>query len=82
MHDFPVEELGRAVPYGVYDLAANVGWVSVGMSGNTAAFAVQTICTWWHEVGRPRYPRAIRLTITADGCDARIWSRLERWTDL
>jgi len=54
VHDFPIEQLGRAVPYGVYDLAANAGWVSVGMDYDTAEFAVQTIRRWWHEVGQPR----------------------------
>lgn len=67
VHDFLIEELGRAAPYGVYDLAANAGWVSVGMNNDTAAFAVQTIRRWWREVGQKRYPRATRLTITADG---------------
>ena len=47
MHDFLIKELGRAVPYGIYDLAANAGWVSVGMNHDTAAFAVQTIRRWW-----------------------------------
>jgi hypothetical protein len=67
VHDFLIEELGRAAPYGVYDLAANAGWVSVGMNNDTAAFAVQTIRRWWREVGQKRYPCATRLTITADG---------------
>jgi hypothetical protein len=67
VHDFLIEELGRAAPYGVYDLAANAGWVSVGMNNDTAAFAVQTIRRWWREVGQQRYPFATRLTITADG---------------
>jgi hypothetical protein len=67
VHDFLIEELGRAAPYGVYDLAANAGWVSVGMNNDTAAFAVQTIRRWWGEVGQQRYPFATRLTITADG---------------
>jgi hypothetical protein len=67
VHDFLIEELGRAAPYGVYDLAANAGWVSVGMNNDTAAFAVQTIRRWWQEVGKKRYPSARRLTITADG---------------
>lgn len=80
VHDFLVKELGRAVPYGIYDLACNAGWVSVGMSGDTAAFAVQTIRTWWREVGRLRYPGATRLTITADGGGSngsrvRLWKR-------
>jgi hypothetical protein len=67
VHDFLIEELGRAAPYGVYDLAANAGWVSVGMNNDTAAFAVQTIRRWWRDVGQQRYPFATRLTITADG---------------
>ena len=80
VHDFLIEELGRAVPYGVYDLAANAGWVSVGVDGDTAAFAVQTIRRWWHEVGQPRYPEATRLVITADGGGSngsrvRLWKR-------
>ena len=87
VHDFLIKELGRAVPYGIYDLAANAGWVSVGMSSDTAAFAVQTIRRWWHEVGRVRYPHAKRLTITADGGGSngsrlRLWKReLQRLAD-
>ena len=87
MHDFLIKELGRAVPYGIYDLACNAGWVSVGMSSDTAAFAVQTIRRWWHDVGRVRYPRAKRLTITADGGGSngsrvRLWKReLQRLAD-
>ncbi len=79
VHDFLIEELGRAVPYGVYDLAANAGWVSVGVDGDTAAFAVQTIRRWWQDMGRTRYPEATRLTITADGGSngsrVRLWKR-------
>jgi Rhodopirellula transposase DDE domain len=67
VHDFLIKELGRAVPYGVYDLAANTGWVNVGMDNDTAAFAVQTIRRWWLEVGQARYPLAKRLVINADG---------------
>ena len=80
VHDFLIKELGRAVPYGIYDLAANAGWVSVGMDHDTAAFAVQTIRRWWHEIGRIRYPDAKRLSITADGGGSngsrvRLWKR-------
>ncbi len=80
VHDFLIKELGRAVPYGIYDLAANAGWVSVGMDHDTAAFAVQTIRTWWHSVGAQRYPLARCLTITADGGGSngsrvRLWKR-------
>jgi len=78
VHDFLIKELGRAVPYGVYDLAANAGWVSVGMNHDTAAFAVQTIRRWWQEVGRRRYPGARRLLITADGGGGN-GSRLRLW---
>jgi hypothetical protein len=78
VHDFLIKELGRAVPYGIYDLAANAGWVSVGIDHDTAAFAVQTIRTWWHTVGVHRYPAARRLTITADGGGSN-GSRLRLW---
>lgn len=65
-HDFPDKELGKAVPYGVYDLAENAGWVSVGGSSDTAEFAVSTIRRWWSEVGVLAYPEATTLLITAD----------------
>jgi biotin operon repressor/transposase len=65
-HDFPDEELGKAVPYGIYDLAANTGWVNVGTDGDTAAFAVESIRRWWQAAGRAAYPGAGRLLITAD----------------
>jgi hypothetical protein len=52
VHDFLIEELGPATPYGIYDLADNHGWVGAGMSNDTAAFAVQTIRRWWQEVGQ------------------------------
>jgi len=67
MHDFPIPGLGRVTPYGVYDLAANAGWVNVGIDHDTAAFAVESIRRWWHDAGRERYPHAHRLLITADG---------------
>src|ERR1700712_448826 len=78
VHDFLIKELGRAVPYGIYDLAANAGWVSVGIDHDTAAFAVQTIRTWWHSVGALRYPAAKHLTITAEGGGSN-GSRLRLW---
>ena len=56
-HDFLIKKLGRAVPYGVSDLAANVGWVSVGVDHDTAAFAVNSIRQWWLNLGRSRYPQ-------------------------
>lgn len=66
-YDFPDKELGKAMPYGVYDIAANAGWVSVGRSADTAEFAVQTIRRWWRQMGMTAYPNATRLLITADG---------------
>jgi hypothetical protein len=65
-HDFVDKELGRAVPYGVYDLANDEGWVSVGDTADTASFAVEAIRRWWATMGRPRFPGATRLLITAD----------------
>jgi len=67
VHDFVDPEQGRAAPYGVYDLQKNEAWVSVGLSHDTGEFAVQTIRTWWKEMGAPRYPDASSLLITADG---------------
>ena len=87
VHDFLIKELGRAVPYGIYDLASNAGWVSVGITHDTAAFAVQTIRRWWQEIGRARYPKATQLVITADGGGSngyrvRLWKReLQRLAD-
>ena len=78
MHDFPDPELGRATPYGIYDLGRNNGWVSVGMDHDTAEFAVETIRRWWRSMGKPAYPQAKRLLITADaggsnGARLRLW---------
>ncbi|MBI3695602.1 MAG: ISAzo13 family transposase [Acidobacteria bacterium] len=78
VHDFRVPELGRATPYGIYDLAQNTGWVTVGVGPDTASFAVETIRRWWDCVGKPKYPRAKRLLITADsggsnGSRVRLW---------
>jgi len=67
VHDFINPDLGKAVPYGVYDLAANTGWVNVGTDHDTSAFAVATIRNWWDTVGRHTYPSAQRLLICADG---------------
>ena len=67
VHDFIDPKLARAVPYGVYDIANNVGWVSVGTDHDTASFAVQAIRRWWKAMGRKRYPDAKRLMISADG---------------
>jgi len=67
VHDFIDPKLGRAVPYGVYDIADNKGWVSVGTDHDTASFAVHAIRRWWLSMGKARYPKAGRLMITADG---------------
>jgi Rhodopirellula transposase DDE domain len=66
-HDFKDKDLGHAIPYGVYDIDANEGMVSVGVSNDTSAFAVSSIGAWWRHLGRERYPNAGTLTITADG---------------
>jgi hypothetical protein len=65
-HDFKDKQLGHAIPYGIYDLTAEEGWVSVGITSDTAQFAVATIISWWEHLGRERYPDATTLTITAD----------------
>ncbi len=80
VHDFKIPELGRAAPYGVYDIAGNTGWVSVGIDHDTASFAVNAIRRWWLEMGRARYPDAKALLITADcggsnGVRVRLWKR-------
>ncbi|MFH0983299.1 MAG: ISAzo13 family transposase [Planctomycetota bacterium] len=67
VHDFPDKKLGKAIPYGVYDLASNEGWVSVGIDHDTAQFAAASIRRWWEEMGCRRFPRASKLMITADG---------------
>jgi len=67
VHDFPDKKLGKAIPYGVYDIVNNEGWVSVGTNHDTAEFAAASIGRWWREMGRARFPRATRLMITADG---------------
>jgi hypothetical protein len=77
-HDFPDPKIPKAVPYGIYDLAANTGWVTVGSDGDTGAFAVATLRRWWTQVGQPTYPHAKRLMITADaggsnGYRLRLW---------
>jgi hypothetical protein len=87
IHDFIVPELGRAVPYGVFDLAQNAGWVSVGMNHDTATFAVESIRRWWYSMGQPLYRKAQRLLITADaggsnGPKVRLWKlELQKFAD-
>jgi hypothetical protein len=78
VHDFIDKELGRANPYGVYDLAQDEGWVSVGTDHDTSAFAVQTIRRWWQSVGAEAYPHATELLITADGGGSN-GSRVRLW---
>ena len=78
VHDFLIPALGKAVPYGVYDLTRNAGWVSVGIDHDTASFAVRSIGRWWQKMGHPRYRRARSLLITADaggsnGARLRLW---------
>lgn len=77
-HDFPDKELGKVAPYGVYDLSKNKGWVTVGISSDTAEFAVNTIRSWWKKMGKPLYKKTDRLLITADcggsnGYKVRLW---------
>jgi len=67
VHDFPDKELAKAIPYGVYDVTNNQGWVSVGIDHDTAYFATASILRWWQEMGTRRFPRAQELLITADG---------------
>jgi transposase len=87
VHDFLIPELGRASPYGIYDIGENAGWVSLGVDHDTASFAVNAIRRWWQTMGQQRYPKATRLTITADGggsngARVRLWKReLQRLAD-
>ncbi len=78
VHDFVDKELGRANPYGVYDMGSNTGWVSVGTDHDTASFAVETIRRWWGTMGRQCYPAASELMITADGGGSN-GSRVRLW---
>lgn len=78
VHDFVDKELGRANPYGVYDVGSNTGWVSVGTDHDTASFAVETIRRWWGTMGRQCYPAASELMITADGGGSN-GSRVRLW---
>ena len=87
VHDFVIPGLGRAAPYGVYDIASNTGWVSVGVDHDTSAFAVETIRRWWYSMGQSVYPKAKQLLITADsggsnGSRVRLWKvELQRLAD-
>ena len=80
VHDFAIAELGKAVPYGIYDVSANAGFVNVGISADTGEFSVASIRRWWCEIGAPRYPNAKQLLINADcggsnGARLRLWKR-------
>jgi len=77
-HDFKDKELGKVNPYGVYDIALDEGWVSVGIDADTAAFATAAIESWWQHLGRERYPAASTLTITAD-CGGSNGNRTRLW---
>jgi hypothetical protein len=87
VHDFVIPEQGKAIPYGVYDLQRNEGWVSVGIDHDTASFAVNAIRRWWQRMGRPAYPGAATLLITADaggsnGARLRLWKwELQRFAN-
>jgi transposase len=87
VHDFVIPGLGRAAPYGVYDIAQNTGWVSVGKDHDTSAFAVESIRRWWQGMGKPAYAKAAKLLITADsggsnGSRVRLWKiELQRLAD-
>jgi hypothetical protein len=87
VHDFIIQENGKAIPYGVYDLTRNAGWVSVGIDHDTASFAVRTIRRWWRAMGQPVYPKARSLLITAysggsNGAKVRLWKwELQRLAD-
>ena len=78
VHDFADKQLGKAVPYGVYDVTANTGWVNVGTGADTGQFAVESIRRWWKAVGEPAYPHARRLLIIADSGGSN-GSRLRLW---
>ena len=80
VYDFIDKDLGKAVPYGIYDIAKNEGWVSVGISKDTAEFAVNSIRTWWQQMGKEQYPIANKLLVTADGggsnsSRSRLWKK-------
>jgi len=80
IHDFPDEELGKAIPYGIFDIENNEGFVNIGITSDTSEFAVNSIETWWNDVGKKRFPIAKKLLITADcggsnGYRTRLWKK-------
>ncbi len=78
IHDFPDKKLGKAIPYGVYDIESNEGWINIGINYDTARFAANSILRWWREMGQNRFPRATRLLITADAGGSNGW-RTRLW---
>jgi hypothetical protein len=78
VHDFPDKEKGKVAPYGVYDIGKNKGWVSVGVTSDTAEFAVNTIRAWWKNMGKKEYRKATKLMITAD-CGGSNGNRVRLW---
>ncbi len=78
VHDFPDKEAGKVAPYGVYDIGKNKGWVSVGITSDTAEFAVNTIRSWWQKIGKKDYRNASKLMITAD-CGGSNGNRVRLW---
>ena len=78
VHDFKDNQLGKAIPYGVYEIGSDQGWVNVGIDHDTAQFAVNSIRSWWEHLGRPRYPHASTLQITAD-CGGSNGNRTRLW---
>jgi hypothetical protein len=87
VHDFPGDAVGKAIPYGVYDVGRNEGWVSVGVDHDTSAFAVASIRSWWRSMGKLAYPDAHELYVVADaggsnGYRARLWkAELQKFAD-
>jgi hypothetical protein len=87
VHDFLDQELGRATPYGIYDIGSNTGWVNVGIDHDTAEFAVESIRRWWRSMGSQTYRKAKRLLVTADsggsnGSRLRLWKlELQKFAD-
>jgi len=77
-HDFKDKQLGHAIPFGIYDLASDDGWVNVGIDSNTAEFAVNSVLGWWQHLGKQRHPAATILTITSD-CGGANSNRVRLW---
>jgi hypothetical protein len=78
VHDFKDKQLGKAIPHGIYDIASDLGWVTVGIDHDTAQFAVNSIRAWWEYLGQSRYPNATRLHVTAD-CGGSNGNRVKLW---